>query len=1326
MSATGKEPSLRALVDEVVALLDTDEVVAQLDAEEDDEPRRSVRPVPAYGRLHETAAVLDWFDPQTIQPTSGAGDSESIDELLAHCTQTVDGDGGRHWTLTPEIRVAVLRQLRERGRVQSALAASQGQPDGSRGALHAYLEGSPEALEVQSLPQLASSFEACEWLRTAGFEGLPERDALQRRIDWLTLLEPFEHLAGTSFGGRTEELRRLRSYAEVLAPAAEENPEPPSGEPVVSRHQKPPLLIYGPGGVGKSTLLARFILEHARALERDRFPFAYLDFDRPDVDASEPLTLLIEAVRQLAIEYPHARERCQRIREKWTESLISAQPPPTELREKATLSLTVQARSAAVYDFAKLIESLGANDRPVLFVLDTFEEVQWRSEEDVAGVWTMLEQLQPAVNRLRVCIAGRGQLPGRTTEELPLTGLDEEAAVRYLLDRGVPDLVVARRIARQVGGSPMSLKLAAELVRQEGLTGGQLDIATREFLYIRVDDGVIQRQLYRRILGRIRNPDVKKIAHPGLVLRRLTPELILEALAVPCSLTISSLDEARALFEELKREVSLVTVASDGALEHRPDLRLLMLRLLEAEEPDRAQAIRELAVRHYEQRPPQPRERAEEIYLRLALGENTAAIDQRWIRGVERPLATVLQEFSGARRAYLASKLGIEVDEETRRLASLEDWERLTERKARELLVQEQPDEVLDLLAAREDRTPASPLVVLQATALAQLGRWQESLAVLDDGIGRAITHGDRLRALDLALQQAEVALASTSTGDAPQMLSRLEWLTESATAPADRLNVVAHRLALGRLAPPPSETTADLHRELRELFDGLPDEVLGNDPALARWAGSLFREVEDVSRLSRVLRTSGLPRTDTSALRRLASAIASSDRSHSQDIGESPGFLARELRLEVPVGDSLTSTWGQFLLTAGDTAVLSVLTRLLEEYTPFVSPELIDGLAIVLQSALGVERRSSRATRDPMAGFVSRPQPTALTDTTLNELQSALLSAFHSEDELRAFLQFRLDRSLDAIAAPDASLPSAAFELIRVAQAEAWLDKLVVKAREADPANADLARVAERLGLPTLVPGDPAVIDRVAAAIQPLDITTFRERLGAIEGQVCRVEVGGRVAGTGFLVGVDLVLTADHVLAPVHEGGMPLRDVVLRFDHKADRNGRTITPGTEFELERIVARSQYGEQPGQLGYSLLGVAGHPGAQPIGDLRTEASGALRRWIDVPDPPPHIGPGDGLMIVQYPRGQPLRLIFNADAVAGLSDDGARVRYDLATEPGSAGAPCFTLDLQLVALNIGLSVADPASLRRTVLGILMSAVQQDLRDQGLGNLLGAVFA
>ncbi|SDZ20413.1 AAA ATPase domain-containing protein [Geodermatophilus africanus] len=1310
MSAAGEEDRLGALVDEVVALLETDE----------DMPSPPPRPVREYGRLHEAAAVLNWFDPQTIHPAAGAGEPESIDQLLAHATRTVDRTGERRWTLSPEFRVAVLRQLRERGRVLGALTANKEVPEGSHGILHDYLEGSAPPLDEQSLAQLASSYEATEWLRAAGFEGLPGRDALQRRIDWLTLLEPFEHLAGTSFRGRVKELRRLRSYAEVLPPTDHGSSAARFVTRVTSLHEKPPLLIYGPGGVGKSTLLARFILEHAQALERDRFPFVYLDFDRPDVDASEPLTLLIEALRQLAIEYPQARERCQRIRDSWTELLISAQQPGGKSPGAATRSI-VRTRSTAVRDFARLIDSLGANDRPVLFVVDTFEEVQWRSEEDVAAVWTLLEQLQPVINRLRVCIAGRGQLPGRRTDELPLEGLDEEAAVGYLLAHGISDPSVARRIARQVGGSPMSLKLAAELVREEGLTNGRLDIASREFLYIRVDDGVIQRQLYQRILGRIRNPDVQKLAHPGLVLRRLTPDLILEALAVPCRLNVRSLEQAQALFQELKRVVSLVVVASDGALEHRPDLRLLMLRLLEAEQPEQARAIRQSAVRYYERRPPEPRERAEEIYLRLALGQEPAIINPRWIEGVERHLTNVLSEFSGKRRAYLASRLKIEVDEETRRLADLEDWERLVERKAQELLLQEQPREALAELEARPDRTPASPVVSLQATALARLGQWQDSLAVLEDGIDRAITHGERRQALDLALQQAEVTLASALADDTPRLLSRLEWLTESVTTAADRLDAVAHRLALGRLAPQPAADGVELHGELRKLFDDLPDEVLGNDPALAHWVGSLFG-VDDVPRLSRVLRTSGLPRTDESAVRRLASAIASSDLEHSKNIGKDPGLLTRELG--IPIGDSLTASLGRFLLTASDTTVSSVLVRLLDEHTAFVTPDVLDAFANVLRSALGVERPTTRAARDNLVELVGRPRSASLPALTLARLSGALVSAFRSTTELRDFLRFRFDRSLDAISAPG-SLQVAVWDVLQSAVAENWVEQLVVKAREAHPANVELAQVAEELGLSTLVPGDPALVTQ-AAALSGIDPTTWTRRLAAIEGQVCRVEVGDRVSGTGFLVGVDLVLTADHMLAPVHEGGMPLEDVVLRFDYKTDRSGRAVTSGIEFKVASILARSEYGNQPGRLGYNLLQVAGHPGAQPVGDPQVESSGTLRRWIEAPDPPPRIDLGDALALVQHSRGGPLNLTVGQDAVVGLSLDGTRVYYDLASMPGSSGAPCFTLDLQLVAFNIGLSIADPVNARRTFTGILMSAVLGDLRQQGHGGLLGAVFA
>ena len=44
------------------------------------------------------------------------------------------------------------------------------------------------------------------------------------------------------------------------------------------------------------------------------------------------------------------------------------------------------------------------------------------------------------------------------------------------------------------------------------------------------------------------------------------------------------------------------------------------------------------------------------------------------------------------------------------------------------------------------------------------------------------------------------------------------------------------------------------------------------------------------------------------------------------------------------------------------------------------------------------------------------------------------------------------------------------------------------------------------------------------------LDIAEWRSRQGRLEGQVCRVEIGGRVVGTGFL-GPEVVLTAFEVV---------------------------------------------------------------------------------------------------------------------------------------------------------------------------------------------------
>lgn len=1245
--------------------------------------------VTSYDSLHEAAAVLAWFDPATLRASVGGTDPAAVEELLVHSQPVVQADGTQQWTLSSGIRVATLRQLRERDRVQVALAANPVRPPGPlQEALEARLRGTGTPVEMQSLAELGASYQVCEWLRDAGFANIPDRDRIRRRIDWLTLLEPFEHIAGEHFQGRDRELAKLRRYVDVL-------PSPSWPEAVsrgVARNllkNRPPLLIYGPGGVGKSALLARFILNHVQVNETDRFPFIYLDFDRPDVAASEPLTLLIEAVRQLGIEYPNAHDRCDQIRKAWLEQLAKSGPDTRRLR------------SAAVRDFGSLIESLGVSGRPVLFVLDTFEEVQWRSDEYVTAIWRLIEDIQEIVERLRVCVSGRAQIPGRKPEELALTGLDEEASIGYLRACGVTDPAVARTLARQVRGNPLSLKLAAELFARKGLKDGGLDIDEREYLFKRVADGVIQRQLYQRILGHIHNKDVRRLAHPGLVLRRITPDLILHVLAGPCHLDIDSLAGARALFGELRREVSLVTVVSDEVLEHRRDLRRLMLELLESDEPRKVRAIRELAVAWYESRPAAPAERGEEIYHRLSLGQDPEVIDARWLPGVEPYLMPALPEFQGARLAYLALRLNLEVNEETRRLAELEDWERIVERKARDLLTEGQPEEALSLLRSREERTGASPLFGVEATVLARLGRWAESSAVLDRGLESALAATARQQILGLTLREAELVLAWISAGSAEEVprhrpSRRLEELNDGSLALADRLTVLTHRLALGRELGEPAAKLAGLAAECRRAFDDAPDEALSEDPVAGRWAASVFRDGQDASRLARVLQVCGWPFADESALRQAGASIAQFDLRLSTERGEPPGALAREFG--IPERDSLTAAWSDFLLTVSDEMACAVLVRLLEENADVVPTELVAAFAIVMQSALGVWTRAPEAAE---AVTTQRPARSRVPPQLREELATALATMFPSNDALRRLLRQGLDRSLEAIAPGGSDPQSLARAIVEAAYTQGWLEVLVAKAMERYPTSSLLPLVAEQLGLSSLVSGDPGADGRA-------------ERLATIERQVCRIERGGYLLGTAFLIGADLVLTADHVLSSLWHGSVSPSEITFRFDLTTGSRKEIVTEGTLFRLGDVVQRNA------ELDYALLRVGGSPGVQPIGG-GPGPGGALRHWIDVSHAP-RIHQGDQLLMVGYARERPPALTIDRGAVAALRDDS--VIYAIRSEPGFSGAPCFTRDLELVALNTR-RADDPAAPRTASAGVLMSAVTGDLGAQGFGDFLYRPF-
>ena len=122
---------------------------------------------------------------------------------------------------------------------------------------------------------------------------------------------------------------------------------------------------------------------------------------------------------------------------------------------------------------------------------------------------------------------------------------------------------------------------------------------------------------------------------------------------------------------------------------------------------------------------------------------------------------------------------------------------------------------------------------------------------------------------------------------------------------------------------------------------------------------------------------------------------------------------------------------------------------------------------------------------------------------------------------------------------------------------------------------------------------------------------------------------------------------------------------------------------------------------------------------------------LRRWIEIPAAAPVPRPNDGITIVQHPRGGPLKLATNPNGVVGVSADGRLLYYNVNTEPGSSGSPCFDAHLDVMALHVGLqdAGAPPLVLRLGAkgvkVGVLMSAIVRDLADRGQPGLLASRF-
>ena len=243
-----------------------------------------------------------------------------------------------------------------------------------------------------------------------------------------------------------------------------------------------------------------------------------------------------------------------------------------------------------------------------------------------------------------------------------------------------------------------------------------------------------------------------------------------------------------------------------------------------------------------------------------------------------------------------------------------------------------------------------------------------------------------------------------------------------------------------------------------------------------------------------------------------------------------------------------------------------------------------------------------------------------------------------------------------------------------------------------------------------------PGLQKNIKPALQSPDVSVWMDKLEAVRRQVCRVEIPGQALGTGFLVGPNAVLTNRHVVEEARNSAAEAQ-LTCRFDFRRLSNN-TVEPGIAVAVEKVVDESPCSAaertaapdapppKADELDYALLRLAAIPGP-------------ARGSIAMAGPPVQVD--QALIIVQHPKGDPVRFAFDTSAVTAYMHAGLRLRYRTNTDAGSSGSPCFTMDFDLVALHhLGDPGRPPPSYNQ---GVPIGLIRANIVGRGHGAMLAA---
>jgi hypothetical protein len=340
-----------------------------------------------------------------------------------------------------------------------------------------------------------------------------------------------------------------------------------------------------------------------------------------------------------------------------------------------------------------------------------------------------------------------------------------------------------------------------------------------------------------------------------------------------------------------------------------------------------------------------------------------------------------------------------------------------------------------------------------------------------------------------------------------------------------------------------------------------------------------------------------------------------------------------------------------------------------------------------------------------------------------LEDIREAILDGFRRTQDLEIILHFKWGLLLERYFDLKRGTYYIVSDLLNWTEERGKTRELVALAYAERPDNPPIKQVAESLGLslPAVqnkydltkpLPPKPALEALVKAQSRFVNFDLFLSRFRSLGDRICRVETS-KTMGTGFLVGPDLVLTNFHVMERV-KGAAEAAQVVCRFDYHAPA-GAPSNGSKQYRLadDWLLANSPYSQsdltgegeaKPDELDYALLRIS-----EPVGDSPAR-QGEARGWFDLNVGRPLLAVRDFAVVPQHPQGRTLEVAWGA--VVAFNASGNRVRYDVTTDTGSSGSPCFSIELEPFALH---HAADPDKKPKYNQAIPLDLIARDLNQK-----------